>query len=337
MNVFLDSTDQKENGPQLREHMARDGYLFIRGLLPTEPLEALRLRFLEIGRQGGWVKEGTPLAEAVADQDGFCVEPEPRYMEIYHRMYCIPEFHYLQHHPRLLEFFGHLLDGPVLPHPRLIGRIIFPQREAYTTPPHQDFIPIQGTAETYTAWFPLSTLTPDMGGLKVAAGSHRSGVYEFRPALGAGGLEITDDLSARWVGGSFEQGDVLIFHSMMVHSGVPSSGARLRLSVDARYQRADAPIAPGSLQPHSQPHTWEEIYAEWPDQRLQYYWRDLDLEMKEYDASYHQERDRQALELAAKGDVRTISTLQRIIARDADPKKRQQAAALLAAFDVDKV
>lgn len=337
MNTFLDSTDILDNGDQLRQRMGRDGYLFIRGLLPPEPLEALRLQFLAIGCQSGWVKEGTVLADAIAEQDGFCVEPEPRYMDIYHRMYCIPEFHYLQHHPRLLEFFNCLLKGPVLPHARLIARILFPQREAYTTPPHQDFIPIQGTAETYTAWFPLSALEPDMGGLQVAAGSHRRGVYEFRPALGAGGLEIIDDLDQCWVGGNLAQGDVLIFHSMAVHRGVPNSGRRLRLSVDARYQRADAPIAPGSLKPHSQPHSWDEIYSTWPDTRLQYYWKDLALDIREYDASYHEERDRQALVLGAQGDSRAVSSLQRIIARDADPKKRQYAEKLLATFNVDTV
>ena len=55
----------------------------------------------------------------------------------------------------------------------------------------------------------------------------------------------------------------------------------------------------------------------------------------DYDESYHQERDRQALELGAKGDPRSISTLQRIVARDTDPRKRQKAAAALSAIEAD--
>ena len=219
MPTFLDSTPLIDDPPALRARMQRDGHLFVRGLLPADELEALRLRFLAIARDAGWVKADTPLADAIADQDGFCVEPTPEYMDVYSQMYALPEFHALQHHPALVGLLEKLFDSPVLPHPRLIGRTIFPKHESYTTPPHQDFIPIQGTAETYTAWFPLHDLPPTMGGLEVAAGAHRGGVYNFQPALGAGGLAITD--SFEWTGGPFAQGDVLFFHSMMPHRGVP--------------------------------------------------------------------------------------------------------------------
>lgn len=333
MQPFVDSSDLLDDGPALRERMERDGYLFLSGLLPAALLEDLRRRFLVVAQQAGWVDAEAPLEEALADLAGFCVEPQPEYMEVYHRMYCMADFHRLQHHPRLVGLVEALVGGPVLPHPRLIGRLIFPQREAYTTPPHQDYIPIQGTAQTYTAWFPLADLPSDMGGLEVAAGSHRGGVYKFKPALGAGGLAVVDDFGGAWAGSPFKQGDVLFFHSMAVHRGRPNVGRRLRLSVDARYQSVDEPIAPGSLQPHSQPHTWEEIYRGWPADAPQYYWRDLDLQIKEYDGRYHEERDRQALELAAQGDPTARSALQRIIARDGDAAKRDQAARLLAALD----
>ena len=188
MNPFLDSTDFLHEGDELRRRMERDGYLFVRGLLPTAVIEALRKQILEIARSAGWVQTGRPLADAVADLNGFCVEPEPEYMRKYHAMYKLPEFHAIQHHPNLVGLFERMFEEPVLPHPRIIGRTIFPQREAFTTPPHQDFIPIQGTSDTYTAWIPLGDLPTDLGGLQVAAGSHRRGVYDFQPAMGAGGL-----------------------------------------------------------------------------------------------------------------------------------------------------
>ncbi len=335
MAHFLDSTSVIDDPPELRQRMRRDGFLFLSGLLPTDKLSALRFSFLAIAHNHGWVKKNALLDEAIADQNGFCVEPTPEYMDVYRHMYALPEFHALQHHPALLGVIEKILDGPVLPHPRLIGRTIFPNRESFTTPPHQDFIPIQGSAETYTAWFPLHDLPLAMGGLEVAAGSHKGGVYKFQPALGAGGLEITDEMESTWTGGAFTQGDVLFFHSMSAHRGVPNRSESLRMSVDARYQLITDPIAPGSLLPHSQPNTWEEIYADWPDDDLQYYWDQHDLRIVNYDDSYHQERDRQALELGAKGDPRAVSTLQRIVARDKDPRKRQKAAAALSAIEVD--
>jgi hypothetical protein len=335
MKPFLDSTDIAADGPELDRRMQRDGYLFIRGLLPADLLEDLRLQLLELAAAGGWVKAGTSLENAIADLDGFCLEPEPKYNEVYHRMYKLPDFHAIQHHPHLTGLLERMAGERIIAHPRIIGRTIFPQREAYTTPPHQDFVPIQGTAATYTAWFPLSTLTPEMGGLQIAAGSHLHGVYDIRPTLGAGGMEIIDPITDTWMGNPFAQGDVLFFHSMVVHQGVSNTGERLRMSMDGRYQKLSDPINSDSLLPHIKPVTWEEIYADWPSDQLQYYWKEweMDLEFKEYDFSYFDKRDRLAFEMAARGDLQARSTLQRITARDKDAAKREKAAKLLAELD----
>ena len=114
------------------------------------------------------------MEDAIADLNGFCVEPQPEYMGIYLHMYKLQEFQALQHHPNLIAVMKSILGEPVMPHARIIGRTIFPQREVFTTPPHQDFIPIQGTADTYTAWIPLTDIpagvrrTPDC--LRLAIG-----------------------------------------------------------------------------------------------------------------------------------------------------------------------
>lgn len=330
LKPYLDSTPVAGDGPELRRRMERDGYLFIRRLLPADVLEALRLDLLRIARDGGWISRDAPLEEAVPDQSGFCVEPESVYMEVYGRMYALQQFHAIQHRPELLGLLERICDTEVMPHARIIGRTIFPARDAFTTPAHQDFIPIQGTPDTYTAWFPLHDLPADLGGLEISAGSHTAGVYEFRPALGAGGLEIVDPLDGTWVGGPFEQGDVLFFHSLCAHRGSPNRGPSMRMSIDARYQRVSDPVGAGSFQPHAQPSTWEEIYSSWKSSDYQYYWRQWDLEYSEHDTSYHETRDQLAFEMAAEGDERARSTLQRIVARDPDADKRERAAELLA-------
>lgn len=322
---FLDSTDVISDGSEMHLRMQRDGYLFVRGLLPTELLDSLRLKFLTIARNAGWVEKGRPLTEAFANLDSFCVEPNSDYMSIYGEMYKLQEFHALQHHPNLLGLLQRMCGETVIPHPRIIGRTIFPQRETYTTPAHQDFIPIQGTAETYTAWFPLHDLPHEMGGLQVAEGSHKKGVYDFRPALGAGGMEVLDLLEGLWRTNTFARGDVLFFHSLCVHKGVVNSGTSLRQSIDARYQRCNEPIDSKSFLPHISPVTWEEIYHDWPNENYKYYWHDLNMQLSDYDFSYHQERDRLAFEMADVGDERSRSTLQRIVTRDTDLEKRQRA------------
>jgi hypothetical protein len=53
----------------------------------------------------------------------------------------------------------------------------------------------------------------------------------------------------------------------------------MRLSVDYRYQAEGEPLAEHVLKPHFGRLSWEDIYAGWKDDSLQYYWRDLDLEV----------------------------------------------------------
>lgn len=323
---FLDSTDVVGDTTELHMRFDRDGYLFIRGLLPVAVLDDLRQEFNKLLREAGWIAADAPLDDPIADLRAFAVEPEPAYQAVYNQLYGVPAFHALQHRAEFVDIMERLLDGPVMPHPRTIVRIMFPKKTAHTTPAHQDFIPVQGATDTVTAWIPLTDLPPEMGGLEIAAGSHRQGVFDFVPALGAGGMVITDSFDDAWVGGTFEQGDVLLFHSMTVHRGAPATGERLRLSVDYRFQRRADPITKASLEPHDRLIDWEQIYADWAPGQYQYFWRNWDLSITEYDMQYNEKRDSLAFELAANGDETARASLNRIVARDPDPDKKLRAA-----------
>ena len=65
MQPFLDSTDAVDDGAELLTRMERDGYLFIRNLLPVTLIEDLRMQILRIARSAGWVEQGGPLNDAV--------------------------------------------------------------------------------------------------------------------------------------------------------------------------------------------------------------------------------------------------------------------------------
>lgn len=64
----------------------------------------------------------------------------------------------LAHHPRLLRLQEALFDGPVLPHPRNIARLMIPRSTSRSTPPHQDFVHVQGTPRVWTVWIPPETV-----------------------------------------------------------------------------------------------------------------------------------------------------------------------------------
>ncbi len=222
-----------------------------------------------------------------------------------------------------------MLGGPILPHPRVLMRNIFPGREDFTTKAHQDFPNVQGTTEVFTAWIPLIDCPMESGPLQVAEGTHTGPVYDFDIAAGAGGIEIVDPFEGRWVSSPFAVGDVLIFHSLLVHKGVPNHGRQLRMSMDVRYQLASEPFNPDNANADGQPLAWDEIYAGWKSDALQYYWRHMDLTLSEFDRTWFDKRDNRAFELGERRDPRARSVLQRIVARDADAGKRARAQVLL--------
>jgi len=329
MRPFVDSTDFRDDGAALAGRMRRDGYLFLRGLLPAEAVRGVQRQVGEIARADGWLKAERPVEEAMAEPAGFCVDPDPVYLRTLRKINLLEDYHGLKHHPALIGFFERMLDGTVFPHPRVLMRNIFPAREEFTTKAHQDFPNVQGTEEVYTAWIPLIDISLGMGPLQVAAGTHTEGVFDFAIAAGAGGIEIPDALEGRWMSGDFAVGDVLVFHSMTVHKGLPNRSDRLRMSMDVRFQLVSEKFNPDNAQADGQPLPWEEIYAGWKSEGSKYYWRRLPLREKEFDRQWFDKRDAMGFALGEAGDPRARSVLQRIVARDADPVKRARAQRLL--------
>jgi hypothetical protein len=333
MHPLEDASPLVQDGPALAARMARDGYLYVRGLLPADVVARVQRDVGDVARDAGWLRRDAPLVEAIADPAGFCVDPEPRYLEVLRRINRLESYHALKHHPRLLGLFERMLGAPVFPHPRVLMRNIFPGRPEYTTKAHQDYPNVQGTTDVYTAWMPLVDCPPELGGLQVARGSHTLGVLDFGIGNGAGGIEILDPLEGRWTGGPMRAGDILIFHSLTVHKGVENRSDRLRMSIDCRFQRVRDAFNPDNTNPDGQPLSWDEIYADWRFSDLQYYWKRLSLTEASFDRRWFDQRDALGFSLGEAGDPRARSVLQRIVARDRDPAKRERAARLLAALD----
>ncbi len=333
MKSFVDSTGLIAEGPGLAARMERDGYLFLRALLPRASVDEVQREVGELAREAGWLQRDAPIAAARADLTGFCVDPDPTYLTTLRRINRLESYHALKHHPALIGVLERMLGGEILPHPRVLMRNIFPARAEFTTKAHQDFPNVQGTTEVFTAWIPLIDVPMEVGPLQVAAGSHHAGVYDFHIGAGAGGIEIKDRLEGRWTSGGFEVGDVLIFHSLLVHKGVPNRSDRLRMSMDVRFQRVSEPFNFDNANPDGQPLSWEEVYADWRSDALKYYWKRLALTAKPFDTTWFDKRDALAFELGEAVDPRARSVLQRIVARDADAAKRARAQRLLDALD----
>ncbi len=192
---------------------------------------------------------------------------------------------------------------------------------------------IQGTTEVFTAWIPLIDCPIEVGPLQIASGSNTGEVYDFHIGNGAGGIEITETFAGRWATTDFAVGDVLLFHSMAVHKGMPNRSNKLRMSMDVRFQLVSEPFNPNNTSSDGQPLSWEEIYAGWRSDALKYYWKRLPLTLKTFDRTWYDRRDAMGFALGEAGDPRSRSVLQRIVARDADPAKRARAQRLLEALE----
>lgn len=331
---FLESNELLGDSGALRKRLERDGYLFIRGLLPADAIRSVRSRLLTKAAAGGWLDPAEAIEAGIANMAAACKDPEERYMKVFRGLWSDEELHRLRTHPRVLELFSGIFGEPALAHPMFVQRNIFPQSGAFdfTTGIHQDRVHIGG-ATSYAMWVPLGDCPRKKGALAVAAGSHTHGILETRVGTGAGGMDISVPIPGTWVTGAFRAGDALIFQDVTVHKALPNRTREIRMSFDARYQPASQPIADTNMVPYSGCGTWEEVYSGWESANGQYYWKGFTLDVVPLDRSYYERRDAQAFEMAERGDRAARDAILRIIQRDKSPEKRAKAEKLLARLD----
>jgi hypothetical protein len=299
---FSDSTELLAAPERLRARAAEDGLLFFKQLLPKELLLELRGQIMEIVGRHGWIRRGTNPMDGFADLDAIAAadaqDKSLKYIGVtrqaYREIQCLELFHTLPHHPKLIALYETLFEASVLPHPRHIARVLLPAPSFSPTPPHQDYIYIQGTHNFWTLWFPLGDCPIELGGLSVLRGSHREGVLGVTDAPGAGGKEsILCGKEYEWVQDNYQCGDVITFPSHMVHKGLPNRlGDRIRVSIDLRYQPAAEELDEKSLEPHMNVANWEEIYRGWKNDKLKYYWKSKQLRLAPWDASLMQNKEK---------------------------------------------
>ena len=110
-------------------------------------------------------------------------------------------------------------------------------------------------------------------------------------------------------------GDTLFFPALTIHKALPNyTEDKLRISLDNRYQAVGDPIAAHMLEPHWPSQlSWDEVYADWENDDLKYYWQQLDNPVVPFDASFHEKGFAEAIELARAGDQHAIYSMKRIV------------------------
>lgn len=260
MQEFAESTALLGDGDALYERLAGDGYLFFRGLLPTDAVDAVRAEVVQILSDCNWLDPASPVAELQPGPNAVSEAQGPSYYGMYTALQATQSFQELAVRPEVLDVVATVFGEPVFAQPLRIGRVALPDGGSFRTQPHQDVVFIQGTLDAITAWIPLVPCPKETGGLSVLAGSPSLDRLPVRPASGPGGLtvDITPD-DERWRYSSYDVGDVLLFRALTVHSSQPNTSGKLRLSADFRYQPVADPISTIAVHPHYYP-----LIPDWP-------------------------------------------------------------------------
>jgi ectoine hydroxylase-related dioxygenase (phytanoyl-CoA dioxygenase family) len=279
MKPFREHNARNLESGQLKNELNSHGYLMIRGILPTDDINLLLGKMLEIVDAAGWL---SPLHERLArivNPKAACGESDPSFKCIYEQIFSLESFHALAHHPNLRNVMNMLVGPQLLVHPKPIGRLIFPHFDRFVIQAHQDHQSIAGDSESFTAWMPLHDCPEELGPLQIMEASHLFGLQETDPKTG-----IISKESVRggdWVGGRINAGDVLIFHSLTVHAASSNISNQLRISMDCRFQDYSRAINPMNLvfPGSSGGRSWEKTYADWRSDSLKFYWKQMPLQL----------------------------------------------------------
>jgi ectoine hydroxylase-related dioxygenase (phytanoyl-CoA dioxygenase family) len=263
----------------LREEMDTQGYLMIRGLLSPMDLIPLLGDVTRILHQAAWLNSDRDPCDRLANMAFACFEDDAPFKVVYDRVFCLPSFHALPHHP-VLQLVMKLLVGPhLLIHPKSVGRLIFPNFDRAITHAHQDHTAVASDEETFTAWLPLHDCPLEQGPLRILDGSHKFGLQPTDGETGC--IPPGTEQGCDWVGGEIRAGDLLLFNSLTVHEAEPNRSDRMRISLDCRFQSYQRPINPAALVfAGSGKRSWPGTYANWLSDELKYYWAKLPLQLK---------------------------------------------------------
>jgi len=233
-NEFLDDSVRLESIFQ------DEGYLFFRGVLDVAEVLQVKNDLIRCLQNQGVVKPG--VSEPIwtgADMDQ--IDDVALYS--------------LTSYEALSEGSAKRLADKVFGEPAFMFRnpnlrYTLPDQAMYVTPAHQDFFFIRGTTTFRTLWIPLMDIDERVGGLALSAGSHKHGLRDHVEPAGVysyvfkgrqqKGVRL-EDIHDPWLTSDYHPGDVLVFHNLTLHWGLPNHSDRIRLSSDTRAQPANAP------------------------------------------------------------------------------------------------
>ena len=245
MGEFQTANHLLNDFEKLNATFQEEGYLFFRNVLDADAVLKVKQDFVQVLQKQGVVKAG--VSEPIWTGAGLDQIDD-------NALYALDSYQELLDRESSRHLFEKIFGEPVFMYRNTDIRFALPKDEKHLTPSHQDHFFIRQTNRFRTAWIPLMNIEREVGGLTLAARSHQSGLldhvehetaysYIFRGRKQRG--VPLERITQGWLTTDYRPGDLLIFHSLMIHRALPNTSDRIRLSLDARYQ------------PISEPRTWQ--------------------------------------------------------------------------------
>jgi ectoine hydroxylase-related dioxygenase (phytanoyl-CoA dioxygenase family) len=202
-----------------RESFERDGFCFVRRFAPETVGREMLARVTELSREAkGSGLVGRSLVMPEAKQNPFAKNPEDQVSKVF-RLHRDPIFRAFAERPDLLDAVEAILGSEL---DCFLSQFIFKHPGAMGQPWHQDsyYFPFDRVPQL-GVWLAVTEATLENGCLHVLPGSQREPIHAHvpdpRPEANYGYVEIVDhDLSAS-VPVLMQPGDLLLFHSFLMH------------------------------------------------------------------------------------------------------------------------
>ncbi len=243
----ITSSYAREDIETLRQRLAVDGYLCMRGLIPQDAVQSARQCMFDQMIIDGSLERG-------------CTVDAPRgagttYMGQKHVTH-LPDFLGMVENPVLYNFFDRLFAEESVTFDYKWARAV-PQGAAGTQA-HMDVVYMgRGSHDLKTCWIPVGDVAVENGPMCILPTSHRhAGTQKIRETYGRTDVdrdgtqgwftnnytEVSDLIDHPWVTGNFKAGDVVIMGIYLMHGSVQNQSDQVRFTVDTRFQPKAAPI-----------------------------------------------------------------------------------------------
>jgi ectoine hydroxylase-related dioxygenase (phytanoyl-CoA dioxygenase family) len=250
---MVDSSNLLPDGGALRARLAEDGYLLLRNALDRGEVLAARREVLARLAEVGEIAE--PSEMALPTGTSRRRELHPDLGAFWRSVSEGAALRKVVHGERARRVAALVLASDVRPFDFVWLRAMLGGR---ASPLHFDHVYMnRGTDRVVTVWIPLGDVAVADGPLAVVEGSHRFadlvGRYRghdvdrdpSRPGhVADSALTFLGERGARLLTADFRAGDLCLFGMFTLHGSVDNASpeGRVRLSVDTRWQPADAPM-----------------------------------------------------------------------------------------------